>query len=410
MEYNNINVAEPVFPDKIFNVRDFGSCENKNSVQLALDACGNAGGGTVCVPAGNWQCTALRMKSNTNLHLEEGAVLEFSPDPADYLPVEFTRWEGIECYNYCPLIYAIDCENLAVTGKGILKGNGQAWWHWKKLQHTGAKKLYDAEADGIPLEKRIFGNTTDALRPQFIQFIRSRNILISDIRIEDGPQWTIHPVYCENIIIRDITIDTDGPNTDGLNPDSCRNVLIENSSFATGDDCIAINSGMNEDGWRVNRPCENVLIRNCRMTRGHGGVVIGSGMSGGVRNIYAHDCEIDGTEMGIRLKSMRGRGGVVENIDIRDCRVENILGQVIQVNMFYGATTIDPTSAVPPLFRNIVMENITGSGGTGIQLKGLPESPLADIALRHIHITAPGAMECSDVTGLTLDDVQVNNR
>lgn len=405
----NINVTEPVFPDNIFNVSDFGTGDDKKSIQLALDACGNAGGGTVYVPAGVWQCAALRMKSNTNLHLEEGAVLEFSAEPSDYLPVEFTRWEGIECYNYCPLIYAINCENLAVTGKGILKGNGQAWWHWKELQHTGAKKLYDAEANGIPLEKRIFGNTTDALRPQFIQFINSRNILISDIRIEDGPQWTIHPVYSENIIVRNVVVDTDGPNTDGLNPDSCNNVLVENCSFATGDDCIAINSGMNEDGWRVNRPCENVLIRNCRMTRGHGGVVIGSGMSGGVRNIYAHDCEIDGTELGIRLKSMRGRGGVVENIKIRNCRVENILGQVIQINMFYGATTIDPTSAVPPLFRNIVMEDITGSGGTGIQLKGLPESHLTNITLRRISIEAPDAMECTDVTGLTLEDVQVRS-
>lgn len=405
---NFVNVTPPVFPDQLFLVSDFGTNDDKHAIQKALDACGKSGGGRVSVPAGSWKTTALRMMSNTELHLEDGAILDFSTELADYLPVEFTRWEGIECYNYCPLIYAINCENLAVTGNGTLKGNGQAWWHWKQLQHTGAKKLYDAEANGIPVEQRIFGNDIDALRPQFIQFIYSRNILISDIRIEDGPQWTIHPVYCENIIIRNITIDTDGPNTDGLNPDSCCNVLIENSDFATGDDCIAINSGMNEDGWRVNRPCENVLIRNCRMTRGHGGVVIGSGMSGGVRNIVAHDCAIDGTEMGIRLKSMRGRGGVVENILFRDCQVTNIIGQAIQVNMFYGATTIDPTSAVPPLFRNITMENITGSGGVGIQLKGLPESRLENITLRHVHITAPDAVECTDVAGLTLEDIQIS--
>ncbi len=404
----NLNIQLPVIPDQQFEVSKFGDCNDKLTVQRALDTCRDAGGGKVIVPAGVWHCRALRMYSNTELHFENGAILEFSPLFSDYLPVVFTRWEGIECYNYSPLIYGTDCENLAVTGNGILKGNGQVWWHWKQLQHVAAKKLYDAEANGIPLKDRVFGTEEDALRPQFIQFINSRNILISDIRLEDGPQWTIHPVYCENIIIRNIVIDTDGPNTDGLNPDSCRNVLIENSSFATGDDCIAINSGMNEDGWRVNKPCENVLIRHCTMTRGHGGVVIGSGMSGGVRNIFAHNCAIRQTEMGIRLKSMRGRGGVVENVEFKDIKVDDIDGVAIQVNMFYGATTIDPTSNTPPLFKNIHIENISGSGITGIQLKGLPESHLCDITLRNIDISAQDAMQCSDVEGLVIDNVKLS--
>lgn len=405
----NINVTEPQFPAAEFIAGNFGSAGDKLTIQRALDACNASGGGRVIVPSGVWQSRSLRMYGNTELHFENGAVVEFSPDFTDYLPVVFTRWEGIECYNYSPLIYGSECENLAITGNGILKGNGQAWWHWKKLQHTAAKKLYDAEADGIPVQARVFGTEKDALRPQFIQFVNCRNILISDIRIEDGPQWTIHPVYCENIIIRGITIDTDGPNTDGLNPDSCRNVLIENSDFATGDDCIAINSGMNEDGWRVNRPCENVLIRNCRMSRGHGGIVIGSGMSGGVRNILARNCDIQKTEMGIRLKSMRGRGGVVENVEFRDIKVENIEGVAIQVNMFYGATTVDPTSNVPPLFRNIRIENVSGSGITAVQLKGLPESHLCNIALRNINISASeDAMQCSDVDNLTLENVKLS--
>lgn len=404
----NLNIAPPVIPEVRFDVSDFGTGSDKFTIQRALDACRDAGGGQVIVPAGVWQCRALRMYSNMELHFNDGAVIEFSPLFADYLPVVFTRWEGIECYNYSPLIYGADCENIAITGNGILKGSGQVWWHWKKLQSTAAKKLYDAEADGIPLEKRIFGTEKDALRPQFIQFINSRSILISDIRIEDGPQWTVHPVYCENIIIRNIVIDTDGPNTDGLNPDSCRNVLIENCSFATGDDCIAVNSGMNEDGWRVNRPCENVLIRHCTMTRGHGGVVIGSGMSGGVRNILACDCNIRNTEMGIRLKAMRGRGGVVENVEFRDIKTEDIEGIAIQVNMFYGATTVNPTSTMPPLFRNIRIENVSGSSITAVQLKGLPESRLCDITLRNIDIAAQDSMECSDVDGLIMDNVRLS--
>lgn len=401
-----VKVKEPVFPAAEFRV----SGTEKNAVQLALDACAAAGGGRVIVPAGVRPCGALRMSGNTELHLESGAILDFSSDPRDYLPVVFTRWEGIECYNYSPHIYARDCENLAVTGSGVLRGNGEPWWHWKDHQHAAAKKLYDAEADGIPLEDRVFGTEKDGLRPQFIQFVNCRNILLSGVRIEDGPQWTIHPVYCENVIIRGVTVDTTGPNTDGLNPDSCRDVLIEDCDFATGDDCIAINSGMNEDGWRVGRPCENILIRNCRMTRGHGGIVIGSGMSGGVRNITAHDCVIDGTELGIRLKAMRGRGGVVEHVDVRDMRVDNILGEVIQITTFYSATTIKPRSETPPIFRDIRMENISGSGGIGVQLLGLPEEKLREIALRHVNIAADDVMQCADVAELTLEDVKLTRR
>ena len=404
---DSVNVTEPVIPAAEFHAAGAG---DKHAVQRALDACAAAGGGRVIVPPGVWPCGALRMSGNTELHLEPGAVLEFSPDPRDYLPVVFTRWEGIECYNYCPLIYALDCANLAVTGSGTLRGNGAAWWHWKELQGPAAKRLYDAEADGVPPEQRVFGTEKDALRPQFIQFVRCRNILISGVRIENGPQWTLHPVYCENVIVRGVTIDTDGPNTDGLNPDSCREVLIEDCDFATGDDCIAVNSGMNEDGWRVDRPCENVLIRNCRMTRGHGGIVIGSGMSGGVRNITAHDCVIDGTELGVRLKAMRGRGGVVEDIHFHDLRVDNILGEVIQITTFYGATTIEPKSKVPPRFRNIRLENITGSGGVGIQLRGLPEARLRDVAMRRIRIASDDAMQCADVENLTLDGVEITTR
>ena len=403
---DKVNVTEPVIPAAEFRV----SGTEKNAVQLVLNACADAGGGRVIVPAGVHPCGALTLSGNTELHLEAGAILDFSSDPKDYLPVVFTRWEGIECYNFHPLIYARDCENIAVTGSGVLRGNGQPWWHWKDLQHAAAKKLYDAEADGVPPGKRVFGTERDGLRPQFIQFVNCRNVLIEGVRVENGPQWTIHPVYCENVIVRGVTIDTTGPNTDGLNPDSCRDVLIEDCDFATGDDCIAINSGMNEDGWRVGRPCENVLIRNCRMTRGHGGIVIGSGMSGGVRNITAHDCAIDGTELGIRLKAMRGRGGVVENVDVRDMRVDNILGEVIQITTFYSATTIKPKSEVPPVFRDIRMENITGSGGIGIQLLGLPEEKLRHIVLRHVSIAADDAMQCADVAELTLEDINVTRR
>ena len=164
-------------------------------------------------------------------------------------------------------------------------GSGQSWWHWKQLQQEAANELCYAESNNIPVSERIYGNTQAALRPSFLQFVSCKNILIEGVTFVDGPQWTVHPVYCENVIIRDAKIYTDGHNTDGLNPDSCKNVLIEDCDFSTGDDCIAINAGMNEDGWRVNKPCENVIIRNCTMSGGHGAVVIGSAVSGSVRNI-----------------------------------------------------------------------------------------------------------------------------
>lgn len=197
-----------------------------------------------------------------------------------------------------------------------------------------------AQKNGIPVEKRIYGTREAALRPSFIQMLRCRDVYLSDFSIEEGPQWTIHPVYCENVIVKGVRIRTTGPNTDGLNPDSCRNVWIEGCSFFTGDDCIAVNSGMNEDGWRVGRPCENVVITDCDMKAGHGAVVIGSGMSGGVNNIYAADCRINGTMQGIRIKSMRGRGGYIKNAWFKDLRLDNISDAAIQVSMFYPYSTV----------------------------------------------------------------------
>lgn len=279
-------IQEPGIPSKTFRV------SAGRSIQDVIDECSRAGGGTVIVPGGQWHTGPLHLRSHTHLHFEDGAVVIFSDTPEDYLPVVFTRWEGMECYNYSPLIYANDCTDIAVTGAGRLIGNGQKWWHWKKRQQKAANELCYAEYDNIPVSERIYGTREAALRPSYLQPINCKNVLIDGITLEDGPQWTIHPVYCENVIIRNTKVCTTGHNTDGLNPDSCRNVLIENCDFSTGDDCIAINSGMNEDGWRVNRPCENVIIRNCTMSGGHGAVVIGSAVSGGVRNIYAHNCRI----------------------------------------------------------------------------------------------------------------------
>lgn len=384
------------------------NCKAYASIQEAVDVCGANGGGMVLVPTGEWHTKAIHLHNNVHLHLEEGAVLVFSDKFEDYLPVVFTRWEGTECYNYSPLIYARDCENIAVTGKGKLIGNGQAWWHWKKQQHAAAEELGYAEYNGIPVEQRIYGTEEAALRPSFIQPIHCKNVLLEGFTIVDGPQWTLHPVYCEDVIIRDVTVLTHGPNTDGLNPDSCKNVLVEGCHFDTGDDCVAINSGLNEDGWRVSRPCENVEIRNCVMTGGHGAVVIGSAMSGGVKSIYAHHCKICNTMQGIRLKSMRGRGGYVDGAVFEDIEINDVTDQAIQINMFYEFSTIMPKSEMPSDFRNIEIRNVRGKNvKTGIQIKGLPEHKLGKIVLENIQFTAESACLCSDVEELHMKDIEI---
>lgn len=406
-------ITVPKIPDKVFHVEDFlennqGKESDYHVIQRAIEACSKQGGGTVRVPMGEWVSGPIHLRSNVHLTFDKGAVVTFSEKFADYLPVVFTRWEGMECFNYSPLIYAKDCENIAITGEGTLIGSGEAWWHWKKLQQDAANRLCYAESLGIPVKDRIYGTEEDALRPSFIQPIDCKNVLIEGISVKNGPQWTIHPVYCENVIIRKVNIVSHGPNTDGLNPDSCKNVLVEDSYFETGDDCIAINSGMNEDGWRVNKPCENIVIRNCVMKEGHGGLVIGSGMSGGVRNVYAHDCKIGGGDQGIRLKSMRGRGGFVENVWFENIEINDVRKEAVQINMFYGYSTVVPKTQKPSDFKNINIKNVTGKGANiAVEIKGLPEHRLKNISLENVNLTAENAIVCNDVETIDIRGLDI---
>lgn len=355
-------------------------------IQEAIDRCPS--GGRVVVPAGEWTSGPLTLKSDLTLELEEGCVISFSECMEDYLPPVFTRWEGVECYNYKPFIYAKDCENITITGKGTFQGNGAAWWHWKKLQQEAANQLCGAQSRNIPPEERVFGTREAALRPSFLQLISCKNVELEQFRIEDGPQWTIHPVYCEHVHVKDVTVKTQGPNTDGLNPDSCTDVLIEHCTFQTGDDCIAINSGMNEDGWRVNRPCRHVEVRDCLFLGGHAAVAIGSGMSGGVEDIYVHNCRMQETERGIRLKSMRGRGGYIRDVRFSDIEMQDIQKEAIQVSMNYESSTVVPLSDKAPEFSDICFEHIKGIGaGTALLLGGLPESQL-EVTVEDVHIEA----------------------
>lgn len=393
------------FPDRLFPAEKYGT------VQKAVKACAEAEGGTVLVGAGRWESGPLHLSSNMHLRLEEGAVIVFSDRPEDYLPPVFTRWEGMECYNYSPLIYARGCANISITGPGKLFGSGEAWWPWKKLQQEAARELCYAESDHIPVGKRVYGTREAALRPSFLQFLDCKNIVLEDFTVEEGPQWTVHPVYCENVRVKGITVATTGPNTDGLNPDSCRNVWIEDCDFSTGDDCIAVNSGMNEDGRRVGRPCENIVIRSCRMHAGHGGIVIGSGMSGGVKNVFAEDCRVSGTNQGIRLKSMRGRGGYVKNVRFERICLEDILEEAVQISIFYPYSTVEPKSDAAPEFSDIYLSEISGdSRRLALEIRGLPEKFLRNITLDTVALEGEEGMVCDCAEGLTMRNVDIKCR
>ena len=386
----------PEFPDKEFNITDYGAVSdsttlNTKAIANAIEACSKAGGGKVNIPPGKWFTGPIHLKNNINLHVEEGAVILFSTNPEDYLPLVFTRWAGVECYNYSPLVYAKDCKNIAITGKGTFNGQGKAWHSWCPKDRKASQKLYDSEYNGIPVEERIYGTPEAALRPQMIQLINCENVLLEDYTSSNSPFWNNHLVYCKSVRVRNIKLVSNphAPNSDGINFDSCNGVHISGVYATVGDDAICIKSGVNEDGWRVSKPCQNILVENCYVERGHGGIVIGSEMSGGIRNLLVRNCTFDGTLIGIRVKSMRGRGGYVENIYAENIKMKNIMAEAIRINMFYGASSGTSRSDTPPVFRNIHIRNITCYGANmAISIKGLPEKAAEKIFIEDVTIEA----------------------
>jgi polygalacturonase len=367
-------IKEPQFAGRDYSIPDFGAQANEDStdaITKAIAACHTAGGGRVVVPRGVWLTGAVHLKSNVNLHLAEGATLRFSPEPAKYLPPVLTRFEGIECFNYSPLIHALEQENVAITGKGTLDGsaNWETWWAWNDKskgrptkQVAARKKLEEQGAAGLPVEQRIFGEG-QFLRPSFIQPYRCKNVLIADITIINSPMWEIHPVLCSNVIVRGVMVRSLGPNNDGCNPESCRDVLIEDCVFETGDDCIAIKSGRNNDGRRVGVPAENIVIRRCTMKDGHGGVTMGSEVSGSVRNVFVSDCIMDSPKLdrAIRFKSNAVRGGVIEDIYVRGMKIGRVAKAVLSVEFDYEEGSNGPHQ---PVLRNVQISNVT-SESTG---------------------------------------------
>jgi polygalacturonase len=400
----------PAFPNHDFSLLDYdgvpdGRTLNTRAFARAIEACAKAGGGRVIVPQGRWLTGAIHLKSHVNLNLQAGATVLFSTNPDDYLPAVWVRWAGFECMNYSPLIYARDCENVAITGRGMLDGQGSRWWYWARRQTENAERLYKMTIENVPVEMRVFAKPEDSMRPQFFQPINCTNVLLEGVTIVSGPFWTVQFVYCDGVVARDLTIRTSGSNNDGINADSCRNVLIEDCDLTTGDDCVCLKSGLNEEGRRIGRPTENVVVRRCVTHAGHGGFVIGSDMSGGVRNVLVYNCDFLGTAIGVRIKSARGRGGVVENIWCRDVHMHNIPGEAIKLETSYKAW-FGSDKGIAPTFRNITFENIkVNVAGTGISIDGLPEQAIENLTFRNLDIVARRGLRCSNTRNLTFENV-----
>ncbi|MCA9188906.1 MAG: glycoside hydrolase family 28 protein [Pirellulaceae bacterium] len=384
------NIQSPAFPDRDFDARQHGArpdgkTDCRPAIMAAIKACHESGGGRVILEAGDWYCKGpVHLKSNVNLHLKEGATLRFSPQPKDFLPVVLTRFEGTELMNFSPPIYAFEQENIALTGKGTIDGQADDdhWWDWKGSGNEHVAKLLEYGEGNVPVAERHFGGDY-RIRVNFVQFYRCKNILIEDITVHRSPMWEVNPVLCENVTVRGVHIDSHGPNNDGCNPECCKNVLIEECYFDTGDDCIAIKSGRNADGRRVGVASENIVVRNCQMKDGHGGVVLGSEMSGGIRNVFVEDCTMDSPhlERAIRLKSNSMRGGYLENMFVRNIDVGQVSDAVVRINLQYWA----PESGdYPPRVSNIVIENVTSKKSTRpLYLVGLENSHIDGVVLRN---------------------------
>ncbi|MFO7448350.1 MAG: glycoside hydrolase family 28 protein [Ignavibacteriaceae bacterium] len=389
------NIVPPSFPDKEFNIVNYGAkgdgeTDCTEAFAKAIEECTGSGGGKVIVPEGTFLTGPIHLKSNVNLFVSEKAVVKFSTDFKKYLPVVFSRWEGVECMNYSPLIYAYEAKNIAVTGKGVLDGQAgfDNWWGWNNKkesptkQTAGRNKLFEMAVNNIPPEERIMGEG-HYLRPPFIQPYKCKNILIEGVTFKDSPFWFIHPVLSQNISVIGVTVKGMGPNNDGCDPESSKDVLIKDCYFDTGDDCIAIKSGRNTDGRRINIPSENIVIQNCEMKDGHGGVVIGSEISGSVRNVYAEDCRMDSPNLdrALRIKTNAVRGGVVENIYMRNVKVGEVGEAVVKINYYYEEG--DEGEFIPKV-QNVHVENVTSEKSRyGIWIRAYENSPAENITLKN---------------------------
>ena len=413
-------IKAPTFPDREFAITRYGAKADAGgdattAIRSAIDACVRAGGGRVRVPAGRFLTGPIHLRSGVNLHLDSGATLAFVQDPRAYLPHVLTRFEGVELMNYSPFVYAHGASNIAVTGRGTLDGqaNAEVWWPWKggspgPNQGPARARLLEMAAQGVPVRQRVFGDG-GYMRPNFVQPYNCRNVLIEGVTIVNSPMWEIHPVLSSNVTVRDVTISSHGPNNDGCNPESSRDVLIERCTFDTGDDCIALKSGRNDDGRRLHTPVQDVVIRDCVMKDGHGGVVIGSEVSGGARRIFAERCRMDSPRLDrvLRFKTNSVRGGVIEQIYMRDITVGQVAEAIVAADFFYEEGN---SGRYTPTLRDVDVRRVSSRQSRyGLLLRGYPESPITRLHVEDC--TFDGVREGDRIEGvqsLEITNVRVN--
>ena len=434
------SIRVPQFADKAYVITKYGAkatntaAQNQKAIQKTIDLCSKKGGGRVVIPAGQTFLTgAITLKDGVNLHVEEGAVLEFAFEPELY-PIVETSWEGLECFNLSPCVYAFKAKDIAITGKGTIDGGGSndTWWPWNGNPRFGWKegmisqriesrpRLLKNGEDGIPMynekgersPERVFG-PKDGLRPQLVSFNKCEGILLEDITLLRSPFWVIHPLHSTDITVRHVKMINDGPNGDGCDPECCDRVLIEDCFFNTGDDCIAIKSGRNRDGRERNMPSKNIIIRRCEMKNGHGGVVVGSEISGGCQNVFAHDCVMDSPELErvLRIKTNSCRGGIIENINMRNIKVGVCKESVLKINLDYEPKEVCCRGNFPTV-RNIYMENVTSEQSKyGVQIIGLEEDTYVyNVTVKNCHFNGvkDGNFQSGKTRNITFDNLFVN--
>lgn len=419
-------VVPPAFPNKVFDIRNYGaltsSQDNTAAIRAAIADCHKSGGGKVLVTGGRYLSGPIHLLSNVNLHIDESATIAFLTDPKAYLPAVFTRWEGMEIMGYSPLIYAFGQTNIAITGKGILDGqaNKTTWWPWKggnfssidwgmpgvPTQTEARTKLMQDMENNVPVAERIYADGA-YLRPPFIQPYQCKNLLIEGVTVTNAPFWLLNPVLCENVTIDGVKLTSHGPNSDGCDPESCKNVVIKNCLFDTGDDCIAIKSGRNADGRRINIPSENIVISKCQMRNGHGGVVIGSEISGGVRNVFVEDCVMSSPELerGIRIKTNSVRGGIIENFFIRNMKIGEVQTAIV-IDFHYEE---GDAGKFTPTVRNVEISDLICEKAKKVfQVRGYPRSPVENLKMRNCDFKSVeniGILE--ELRGFTSENVMI---
>jgi polygalacturonase len=390
-----------------FDIAAFGAAPDDQqrtgaAIARAIAAAHAAGGGVVVVPPGTWPTGAIHLRSHVALHVEEGATLLFSAQPHDYLPAVPTSWEGLECYNYSPLVYAHDCENVAVTGRGTLRARLDVWrqWYARPRAHMEALvALYDmACRDGVRVERRDMTRGEANLRPHFIQFNRCRHVLVEDVHIVDSPFWVLHPYLCRDVVVRRVDIVAHGHNNDGVDPEMSQNVLIEDCVFDQGDDAVSVKSGRDRDAWRLGVPARNIVMRRCRIRNGHQLMAIGSELSGGVENVFVDDCHVDPAESSVPstmnnllyVKTNERRGGYVRNIHMTNVSATRIKGGVLAVetDVLYQWKTLVPTyeRRLTPIEGLHVAGVRVDDAGFVCLVRGEAELPVRAVTLRDVAV------------------------